>query len=125
MARQRVKSKPVKQTAQTTLIVNASLYGRKNDRIEKIEIQPFVTEPAYVRASAGVTRNLGEYESLRVDVSITVPCYPEEIDQVYTNLTDKVCELLDEEVSRYIEGGPEVEEEEPQIRPKRTPTRRG
>lgn len=32
---------------------------------------------------AGITKNLGDYESLRIDVSLNMPCYPEEIDDVF------------------------------------------
>ncbi len=41
----------------------------------------FETEPAVVRMQYGVTMNLGNYESVRIDVGISVPCYKEQIEE--------------------------------------------
>ena len=62
----------------------------------------FHVEPAYVRVSAGRTKNMGNYESLRVDVAITVPCYRETIDDTFDRVGDEVESMLDYEVSRYL-----------------------
>lgn len=67
-----------------------------------VDVHEFVSEPAYIRVGAGTTRNMGNYESLRVDIAITMPCYPNEIDRVYPQVSDKVYDLLDEEVSMYL-----------------------
>lgn len=40
----------------------------------------FVTEPTLLRVGFGVTENLGDFESLRVDISLTIPCYREELE---------------------------------------------
>jgi hypothetical protein len=69
-----------------------------------LQVTPFEVEPAYVRASAGTTRNLGNYESLRVDVSVTVPCYTAEIEEVYDRAAGLVADLLMQEVDRYLSG---------------------
>lgn len=50
---------------------------------ETIEVRRFVTEPARVSVEMGMTVNLGNYESARVNVMLTVPCYFEEHDQAY------------------------------------------
>jgi hypothetical protein len=76
------------------------VYGEEKESKE-IQVEQFLTEPAYVRASAGVTRNLGDYESLRVDVSITMPCYKEQVEDTYIAIADKVADLLDAEVNEY------------------------
>lgn len=60
-------------------------------------------DPHYVRISAGMTRNLGNYESLRVDVSISSPCTEAEIDAKVSELGDKVAEKLEEEIDKYFE----------------------
>lgn len=72
-----------------------------NETIER-DVHVFVTDPAYVRVNAGVTKKIGEYESLRVDVSITMPCYKEVVDETFTELSDKVALLLDNEVDQYM-----------------------
>ena len=40
-----------------------------------------ITTPAEVEAKMGLTINLGNYESLRVDVGVKMPCYKEEIEK--------------------------------------------
>lgn len=48
-----------------------------------IAIHKFETEPAKVSVDYALTVNLGNYESAKIGVSVTVPCYTEEIDQAY------------------------------------------
>ena len=73
----------------------------ENETMER-DVHVFVTEPAYVRVNAGVTKNMGNFESLRVDVSITMPCYRETVDETFASLSDKVALLLDNEVDQYM-----------------------
>ena len=41
----------------------------------------FESTPALVSASMGATLNVGNFESLRLDVGVTLPCYPEEVPE--------------------------------------------
>lgn len=50
---------------------------------EKLVVHQYVTAPATVGVSLGQTINLGNFESVRIDVSVTVPCYREEIEDAY------------------------------------------
>lgn len=50
---------------------------------ETIDIHVFQTNPATVSIKGGATVNLGNYESARVDVMLTMPCYREEIDATF------------------------------------------
>ncbi len=52
-------------------------------RQEKIQIRPFVTEVAKISVAKGLTINAGNYNSIRVDVIVTLPCYLEEINETY------------------------------------------
>jgi hypothetical protein len=45
-------------------------------------IQLFPDEPCYVSIRRSKTVNLGNYESERVEVGLSVPCKPEDIDSV-------------------------------------------
>ena len=45
---------------------------------ETIQIRPFATDPAKVRVGRGVTINMGNFESARIDISIEMPCYVED-----------------------------------------------
>mgnify|MGYP003418022670 FL=1 len=47
---------------------------------EVIEPAVFKTAPAMVTRGYGLTLNLGNYESARFDVTIVMPCYPEDVD---------------------------------------------
>jgi hypothetical protein len=59
---------------------------------EVVKVPVFHTQPARVRVCGSVTRNLGDYNSARVEVSIEVPCNPEasEIDRAYQWASDKL-----------------------------------
>lgn len=57
--------------------------GPIEEQDELIEVQVFVVKPAVVRFGIGATINMGNYESARVDVEVTVPCYKEEVDDAY------------------------------------------
>lgn len=70
---------------------------------QEIEVFTFDTSPASVTINYGLTMNLGNYESARCDVSITVPCYTEEIDEALKWASEKVEERIKGEV-RNIKG---------------------
>lgn len=50
---------------------------------EVLEVKLFITEPAVVKAGAGMTINIGNYESLRVDAGVELPCYAEEVEEAH------------------------------------------
>jgi len=67
------------------------------------EVHRFVTQPAIVRRGYGVTLNQGDFNSARIDVTIEVPCYVEDIELadkwaqkfVETRLTAEIASLGD------------------------------
>jgi len=48
-----------------------------------IAVHKFETDPAMVSVDYAITMNLGNYESAKISVSVSVPCYKEEIDEAY------------------------------------------
>ena len=84
--------------------VTVQPFGAEATRKEEvIEVHKFITEPAYIRVSAGVTKSTGNYESLRIDVSYTIPCYREQItDKLYSEISDAVAARLDSEINQYL-----------------------
>jgi len=51
---------------------------------ETIAVKPFaVKELASVQSFARMTINLGDYESVQIGVSCSLPCYPEEMDEAF------------------------------------------
>lgn len=67
---------------------------------DKIGVRKFVTEPAKVMAEAGLTMNMGNYESARLSVAVTVPCYQEELDDAYDFAVKWAGDRLSKEVDR-------------------------
>jgi hypothetical protein len=74
-----------KVQAPATLTV-ARTYGKigaPESQDETIEVKNFRVQPAQVEIGYGLTLNIGNYESARVDVKVSVPCYAEEVNEAY------------------------------------------
>lgn len=86
-----------------TVTVMSSCYGVENSDRKPIQVEVFPegVPAAYVRVQAGSTKNLGNYESLRVDVAITLPCLVPEIDEVQKRLGNTVAQMLEDELEAY------------------------
>lgn len=46
----------------------------------EIEV-PVIENPAYVKVAAGITKNMGNFNSLKVEVSVSVPCHVTRIEE--------------------------------------------
>ena len=57
----------------------------------RILVDKFETEPAVAECALGLTINLGNYESLRIDVGVKIPCYKEELVQAHQEAF-RICE---------------------------------
>lgn len=60
-----------------------------------ISVKEFQVEPAMIGVNRGATVNLGDFNSVRVEVIATVPTYMEEIEDAYeyvNNITRKYME---------------------------------
>ena len=78
-------------------------YGEETEHQEReIQVQrfPVGVHPARVTAKYGLTINLGNYESARVDVGIELPCFVEEKDAAFTFAWD----ILHTEIQEQVEG---------------------
>lgn len=93
---------PVEVPAKIHVAVSVVKGVSEKDEERIIAVRRFETEPAYVRCSAGVTKSTGNYESLRVDVAVTMPCYAEEVERTYTEVSDFVASKLEEEIDAYL-----------------------
>ena len=92
------RTRPAAVTADEVLTVHSSSLGETR---KVISVRRFATDPAFVRVNKGFTSNMGNYESLRIDVSITVPCYVEEIDAVIVDAADKAHEAVTDEFKKH------------------------
>lgn len=59
-------------------------------------------EPAFVRIGAGLTINLQNYESLRIDASVTLPCLPNEIEQAQQIASQYVADAIAAEETNWL-----------------------
>jgi hypothetical protein len=67
-----------------TVITTRHFKGQSEEtESENILVNKFVTTPASVSVNLGTTINLGDFQSARVGVTVTVPCYVEELEGAY------------------------------------------
>ena len=66
--------------------------------MSKIKKTVIESGDAVVRVGMGATINSGNYESLRIDIGISLPCDPENVDETYNGLYKQVSEYLKEKV---------------------------
>lgn len=64
---------------------------------EQADVSEIKVDPAYITVSAGVTRNLGSYNSAKISVSLHYPCDPAKIDKAYPLIKNWVDEKITEE----------------------------
>lgn len=58
----------------------------------------------YVTVEGGLTKNLGDYNSARISVSVSLPCVPtiQGAREAYLKISELVDELMDEEYNKVI-----------------------
>lgn len=84
-----------------TVVVTATVLNQKKDERKKIKIRPFVTDTANVSVKFGATVKMGgEYDFARVDVMISMPCYAEEVADMYKKVRGAVDRLVSHELDR-------------------------
>lgn len=62
---------------------SAHYSGMDTQSETQIEVRTFDSPHATVRVAYGLTLNLGNYESARVDAGVELPCYPEEVTECF------------------------------------------
>lgn len=79
--------------------VTRTLFGQEQTEEKYLEIRPFVTTPAQVTVAGSRTVNLGNYESAKIHVAVTLPCYKEELKEAL----DAVTKFVDAELTKRLE----------------------
>jgi hypothetical protein len=89
--------KRIKLNTNLITVKRTSLYADK--RRETIKVYPFETSPMYISLKVGRTipQPYGHYA--KTEVTISMPCYVEELKDVYEEIKNKVHELLDEQIT--------------------------
>jgi hypothetical protein len=97
------KSQEVKKVVceEGQVLVTSTVLGKTSViKNERIPIRPFVTEPASVEIMFGTWFPTGDMAGVKVDVRLRVPCYKEELAEVFTQVRDEADKLLDREIAR-------------------------
>ncbi len=68
---------------------------------ELLDVPVFQTDPAYVEVQGSITRNMGEFNSVRIQVSLSMPVLPTmtEVDRVYAMASAWVEDRLEAEMA--------------------------
>lgn len=89
---------------EATILVLKTMHKKgkelSKDEDLQVKVKLFATQPAQIKYSIGGTVNIGNFESVRVDVSISVPCYREEIDEVFEASRDWADKRLNTELKK-------------------------
>lgn len=94
-------------SAKTATVTKQFPDGTMEEQEEHLGTVHTAEAPAYVTMSMGLTKNMGDYNSLKFHVGITIPCPPtaEDIDATYSEakgwVEDKV-NLINAEVEEQL-----------------------
>lgn len=58
--------------------------------------------PAHVRMGAGMTINLDNYESLRIDCAVTIPCHRDRLQEAYEIASAFVADRINDEQVNWL-----------------------
>lgn len=84
------------------MFVSRIVYGEEEVETTPIKVPDFQGVPvARVAVSSHVTKNLGNYESARVGIEVSLPCLPTEaeIARAYDIAQNLVGDMLEEQLS--------------------------
>lgn len=102
-------AKAISKTSVDGTVVKKHPDGSEEEKKEAVPVKATTVEhPVIVGVTVGVTRNLGNYESLKASVSISIPCAldAEEIEATYEqakNWVDSKVNEINQEVSDSLE----------------------
>jgi len=72
----------------------------RSEETDSVDVSDHHTE---VELGVGLTRNLGDFESLRVYVAIRQPCAPDDMDDTLNDIGVKVSDTLYNEIDAYLD----------------------
>lgn len=105
--RSRSRNRRALDVPEGTIEVVGAGYDGNPEHVETIRVPKFEGPVAYMRVEGSVTRNMGDYNSVRVAVMVEMPCYPTnaEVDRCYLWCSEKVEDKIQEEL-RVATGQP-------------------
>lgn len=75
----------------------------EDEGVEDLEVREFKVDPAYISVNHGRTVNIGNFESVRVDVRVSIPCYKEEVNEAILYADNTSSDCLQDIVADYVE----------------------
>lgn len=75
----------------------------EDEGVEDLEVREFKVDPAYISVNHGRTVNIGNFESVRVDVRVSIPCYKEEVVEAILYADNTSSDYLKDIVADYVE----------------------
>ncbi len=109
--------KHVGETVGSVEVVHENKLAKTSETVEESEeslgVEVFQTTPAVVTLRLGRTVNIGNFNSVRVEVGVSVPCYREQIDDAYAIANTWVAERLTQKLNQIDEGSKAKKQEKP------------
>ena len=120
--RQRSRKRAIDLESQEGIIVvRRTNYGDETEETqETVRVPLFETDPARLRVSGSITRNMGDFNSVKVEVMLELPVLPvmSEVDRTYVLATRwvdaRVQQELDEAMNREHPNGSNDANQDPQ-----------
>lgn len=94
------------QGAIAYIYTKRTVYGNEVENSEQVRVPVFNCDPARIRVGGAATKNLGDYNSAKVEVSIDLPALPEltEMVRAYQIASDLVDQMVRNELSMATTG---------------------
>lgn len=89
-----VITKETKKSGQTVSMDTENETVETEGEPETTDTDGVTSKPCIVEVGMGFTKNMGDYESARLDVKIAIPCRHDEINDVYDTAKEWVEERL-------------------------------
>lgn len=98
--RERSRQRPG-ESATVEKLYKGRVYDHHDKSSQEPQVERMDRPMAKVRVGGGVTKNMGDYESVRVHVEIEMPCEPtwEAVNELYPELSEYVDGRLRDEIA--------------------------
>lgn len=91
--------------------VSSTMIGKTSRSGKPIKVRPFISVPAQVEVHMGTWFPTGDMKGAKLDVTVRMPCYPEELTGVYQQVETIVDKLMDRLYVKMTKGGNDGEED--------------